>query len=258
MEARQVSKAAAVAEMTTAFRSAHAATRSYLSAGGSMSSSTASELATIHLLTRGLVDCAVTQRTAVQRYPIQAYSILRAAWEAAQLIDLFHAQPDLADDWMGGKHWLFSPAKVRTRLGAGEDPFYSYMCARSHPRFAGLQMSMFKKVGAPDNAATHFTEVPFEVPDSFLAVAAPGVVLARLAVLAGHVRFAETPHRRTKLAPMLRSVGAELATGWSGMDAALTDDERADANVHDFADWAAWFRNHLTTLADELDQLFKD
>jgi hypothetical protein len=97
-----------------------------------MRSGSTPELATIHRLTRALVDCAVAQRIASERYPIQAYSVLRAAWEAARLIDLFPV-PGLADDWMEGKHWMFSPAKVRTRLGDDEDEFYAYMCARSHP-----------------------------------------------------------------------------------------------------------------------------
>jgi hypothetical protein len=159
-----------------------------------MRSGSTPELATIHLLTRALVDCALAQRIASERYPIQVYSVLRAAWEAARLIDLFHSVPGLADDWMEGKHWMFSPAKVRTRLGDDEDEFYAYMCARSHPRFAGSQMSIFRRVGAPEDAATHFTEIPFEIPDSFMAVAAPGIVLAKLAVLAGHVEFADAAH----------------------------------------------------------------
>jgi hypothetical protein len=255
-EPQQPAKTIAVAEMMVAFRSAHGATTSYLSGGSSMRSEGTPALATIHLLTRGLVDCAVAQRIASQRYPIQAYSVLRAAWEAARLVDLFQAEPQLADEWMGGKHWMFSPAKVRKWLGDEDDPFYSYMCARSHPRFAGLQMSIFRTVGAPDNAATHFTEIPFEVPDSFTAVAAPGIVLAKLAVLAGHVKFIDSAHKRTSLAPMLRAVGKELATGWSSMDAVLTEDERTDPSVHDLADRAAWFRKQLIALADQIDRVY--
>jgi hypothetical protein len=256
MAAPQPSKTVAVAGMMVAFRSAHGATTSYLSGGDNMRSGGTPALATIHLLTRGLVDCAVAQRIASERYPIQAYSVLRAAWEAARLVDLFHAEPQLADDWMQGKHWTFSPANVRKRLGDEDDPFYSYMCARSHPRFAGLQMSIFRRVGAPEDAATHFTEIPFEVPDSLMAVAAPGIVLAKLAVLAGHVNFNDNTHKRTSLAPMLRTVGKELATGWSRLDAVLTEDERADPSVQDLADRAAWFRQHLTTLADQIDRAY--
>jgi hypothetical protein len=145
---------------------------------------------------------------------------------------------------------MFSPAKVRERLGDKDDPFYSYMCARSHPRFAGLQMSMFKKVGAPEDAATHFTEIPFEIPDSFMAVAAPGIVLAKLAILAGHVKFADASHR-------LRAAATELLVGWSRMDAALTADDRADPSVQDLAERAAWFREHLMALADQIDAVYK-
>jgi hypothetical protein len=197
----------------------------------------------------------VAQRIASERYPIQAYSVLRAAWEAARLIDLFHSVPGLADDWMEGKHWMFSPAKVRTRLGDDEDEFYAYMCARSHPRFAGLQMSIFRRVGAPEDAATHFTEIPFEIPDSFMAVAAPGIVLAKLAVLAGHVTFADAAHRPMRYPTMLRAVGTELSVGWSRMDAALIADDRADPSVQDLAGRAAWFREHLMTLADQIDAI---
>lgn len=243
--------------MLVIFRSAHGAATSYLSGGKHMRSASAPELATIHLLTRALVDCAVAQRIASERYPIQAYSVLRAAWEAGRLIDLFHAVPGLADDWMEGKHWMFSPAKVRTRLGDEEDEFYAYMCARSHPRFAGLQMSIFRRVGAPEDAATHFTEIPFEIPDSFMAVAAPGIVLAKLAVLAGHVKFADAAHRRMRYPAMLRAVGTELSVGWSRMDAALIADDRADPSVQDLAGRAAWFREHLMTLADQVDALYE-
>jgi hypothetical protein len=144
--------------------------------------------------------------------------------------------PGLADDWMQGKHWMFSPAKVRKRLGDVEDEFYVYMCARSHPRFAGLRMSIFRRVGAPEDAATHFTDIPFEIPDSFMAVAAPGIVLAQLAVLAGHVEFADAAHRRMRYPVMPRAVGSELSVGWSRMDAALIADDRADPSVQDLAD----------------------
>jgi hypothetical protein len=243
--------------MLVIFRSAHGAATSYLSGGKHMRSGSAPELATIHLLTRALVDCAVAQRIASERYPIQAYSVLRAAWEAARLIDLFYAVPGLADDWMEGKHWMFSPAKVRTRLGDDEDEFYAYMCARSHPRFAGLQMSIFRRVGEPEDAATHFTEIPFEIPDSFMAVAAPGIVLAKLAVLAGHVKFADAAHKRMRYAAMLRAVASELSVGWSRMDAALIADDRADPGVQDLAGRAAWFREHLMTLADQIDAIYE-
>jgi hypothetical protein len=243
--------------MLVIFRSAHGATTSYLSGGHHLRTTSAHQLATIHLLTRGLVDCAVAQRVASEHYPIQAYSILRAAWESARLIDLFHAEPNLAEDWLEGKHQLFSPAKVRQRLRTGDDPFYSYMCARSHPRFAGLQMSIFRRVGAPDDAATHFTEIPFEIPDAFMAVAAPGIVLANLAVLAGHVSFAHSSHKRQRLSPMLRNVATELSLGWSKMDAALTEDDRTDPGVQDLAGRAAWFREHLMTLADQIDSVYK-
>ncbi|MEN3340681.1 MAG: hypothetical protein V7644_85 [Actinomycetota bacterium] len=165
--------------------------------------------------------------------------------------------PGLADDWMEGKHWMFSPAKVRTRLGDDEDEFYAYMCARSHPRFAGLQMSIFRRVGAPEDAATHFTEIPFEIPDSFMAVAAPGIVLAKLAVLAGHVKFADAAHRPMRYPAMLRAVGTELSVGWSRMDAALIADDRADPSVQDLAGRAAWFREHLMTLADQIDAIYE-
>jgi hypothetical protein len=257
MDTAPLSKTAAVGEMLVIFRSAHGATTSYLSGGQHMRSAGTHQLAAIHLLTRGLVDCAVAQRVASERYPIQAYSILRAAWEAGRLIDLFHAEPNLADDWMEGKHWMFSPAKVRQRLGDEDDPFYSYMCARSHPRFAGLQMSIFKRVGAPADAATHFTEIPFEIPDAFMAVAAPGIVLAKLAILAGHVNFVDTSHKHLRLASMLRKVATELSVGWSRMDAALSADDRADPSVQDLAGRAAWFREHLMTLADQIDAVYK-
>jgi hypothetical protein len=242
--------------MMVAFRSAHDAVTAYLTHGDGMPSAGTSDIATIHLLTRGLVDTAVAQRIALERHPIQAYSVLRAAWEAARLIDLFAAEPDLADAWADGKHAMFSPKKVGARLGHDSDPFYAYMCARSHPRFVGLQMSVFAKQGAPEGQAIHFTEIPFEVPDSFMAVAAPGLVLAKLAVLAGHIRFNSKTHRRRNLAPMMRATGADLATGWSQMDRVLTDEDRSDPSVHDLADRAAWHRDLLTTLADDIDRAF--
>jgi hypothetical protein len=118
-------------------------------------------------------------------------------------------------------------------------------------------MSIFRRVGAADDAATHFTEIPFEIPDAFMAVAAPGIVLAKLSILAGHVNFADKSHKQLRLATMLRSVATELSVGWSRMDAALTADDRADASLQDLAGRAAWFREHLMTLADQIDAVYK-
>jgi len=240
----------AVASMLVALRSAHDAVTSYLSGGDGLRSETSAELATIQ------GDVAVAQRLSIEQHPIQAYSVLRSAWEAAALIDLFQAEPSLADEWMAGRYALFSPAKVRKKLGDRNDPFYSFMCARSHPRFAGMQMSIFQRADTPGGQATHFTEIPFEVPESFMAVSAPGIVLAKLTVLAGHVHFSDASHKRKHLAVMVRNAGSELAKGWSVMDSALTDDDRADPGVHDLAERADWFRQHLQNLADRIEALW--
>jgi len=84
---------------------------------------------------------------------------------------------------------------------------------------------------------------------------ASGIVLVKLAVLAGHVNFSDNTHRRASLAAVLRPAGVELATGWSAIDGALAEEERADPSVHDLTDRAAWVREHLTTLAHTIDRL---
>lgn len=74
-------------------------------------------LAAFHLAQRG--------------YASQAYTHLRIAMEAMNLIELFTRSPELADEWVGDAKaaWKkFSPAKVRRALAQGpQDQFYSFL-----------------------------------------------------------------------------------------------------------------------------------
>jgi hypothetical protein len=73
------------------------------------------------------------------------------------------------------------------------------MSERSHSRFAGLQMTVFKLASPPDAqgrqaAVLHLNDAPLEAT-VIMTVAMPAIVLARLA---RRPRFEDPPHKRIR------------------------------------------------------------
>lgn len=245
--------------MSEAFDAASAALDAYIRGGEGLKSNGSAEFGILHLVTRALTDVRWAQRAASEGYPIQAYSLLRPAWEAAQLCDLFATKPELADEWAAGEYRLFTPARVREALGIEDrDHFYSFMSERSHPRFAGLQMTIFQRVergeeGEPRRALLHLNDIPIEVNEAYEAVAVPGVVLARLAAQVGRLHFEDANHRASSFPSTLRGVAAALRTGWTAMDAALDEEDRQQPSARQTRDWGDEYGGVLEWLADKVE-----
>jgi hypothetical protein len=215
----------AAGAMENHFRDAARALAAYIETGSPQTSG-AAEFAILHLVSRSLADLRWGQYLGGSGYPIQMYSVIRPVTESLNLIDLFVQEPDLAQSWADGNWREFMPARVRTRLGIEQDSLYEFMSEHSHPRFAGLQLSAFQRVGEPDengrNRAILFMgEVPFDVPAVLLATAMPGVLLAQLVLAAGHVRLAFDSALRWP--GVIRAVATELGAGWAALDAALPE-----------------------------------
>jgi hypothetical protein len=244
--------------MDTAFRAAHVAVQRFIGEGAPRTT-TSAEFATMHLVTRALADVGWAQNAAASRFPLQAYSLMRPAWEASQLCLLFANQPELADSWALGDYRKFTPAAVRKALGVESDNFYSFMSERSHPRFAGLQMTIFKAVEPADpdsqEALLHLNDVPIEVTPVYMTVAVPAIILARLAADAGRIGFADGDYTTRAFPGMLRDVARQLGVGWRAMDAGLRDAERADPEVRSPQAWGEYFSGILGDLADRVDGL---
>ena len=75
--------------------------------------------------------------------------MIRPVIESLNLIDLFVEESDAAERWADGKWQEFLPANVRKRLGIGDDPLYGFLSEHSHPRFAGLQLTAFRRADEP-------------------------------------------------------------------------------------------------------------
>jgi hypothetical protein len=240
--------------MDQTFQGAHAAIRAYLR-GSNVKGPGADRIATLHLIARSLGDLHWSQSAATAGFPIQAYSLMRPAWEAINLCDLFAQWPEKADEWAGGQFQEFSPTKVRKQLGKDTDPFYSFMSERSHPRFAGLQMTIFKTGGAPGEAVAHL-RVPLEITPAYMAVATPAIILARLTTQVGRLNFEDREHRPRNLAPLIRSVASAIKLGWATMDAGLEDWERNDPEVQRPNGWAEDIGGLLDQLADDVDRIY--
>lgn len=213
----------AAGEMENRFCDAADALVAYIE-GGRPETSGAAEFAILHLVSRSLADLRWGQFLGSSGYPIQMYSVIRPVAESMNLIDLFVQQPELADSWAAGNWRDFMPARVRERVGIERDPLYEFMSEHSHPRFAGLQMSAFQRAGDADErgrraAILYMGEIPFDIPPVLLATALPGVLLAQLALSAGHVRLADGA--ALTWPSVLRTVASELGRGWAAVDAAL-------------------------------------
>lgn len=250
----------AVAFMTQSFEAASDTLDAYIRGGDGLTSRSSAEFAILHLVTRALTDVRWAQRAASAGYPVQAYSLLRPAHEAVQLCELFASKPGTADQWAAGEYRLFTPRRVREELDRGQDHFYSYMSERSHPRFAGLQMTIFQRTDEGDDgrrqALLHLNDVPIEVSEAYEAVATPGIVLAELAPEVGRLNFNDASHRARSYASTVRAVAAALRTGWTAMDAALDDDARQHPATLQTKEWADEYGAVLEWLADQADATY--
>jgi hypothetical protein len=250
----------AVAVMDHTFHGARATIETFLRGSGLQTSGPA-QFATLHLVTRSLGDLGWAQNAATAGFPIQAYSLMRPAWEAVNLCDLFARNPELAGEWAEGVFSKFAPAAVRRRLGHVDDPFYSFMSERSHPRFAGLQMTIFKvaaetSAGERQRAVLHLNDIPLEVTAAYMATATPGIILARLTAQAGRLNFEDPDHKPRNFASMIRNVSEALKAGWHAMDAGLEDDEREDPEARRPQNWAEEIGGLLDTLAGKVDEVY--
>jgi hypothetical protein len=223
-------KMLAAGEMENRFRTAANAVAKFIETGSPQTSG-AAEFAILHLVSRSLADLRWGQYLGSSGYPIQMYSVIRPVSESLDLIDLFVQEPVLAQSWADGNWKDFMPRAVRQRLGKEHDPLYSYMSEHSHPRFAGLQISAFQRVEEPDpqgrkRALIYMGEIPFDVPPVLIATAMPGVLLAQLALAAGHVRLARDA--AAKWPTVLRTVATELGAGWAAVDATFPEMDADD------------------------------
>ena len=118
-------------------------------------------------------------------FAIQMFSTLRPIFESLNLVKLFACEPLLADGWAAGDHAAFTAAKVRKRLGLDDDPEYSFMCARSHPRFAGAQLSAFLRLEGDQKSAIFLTGgLSLGMRAILLAAPWPSRMLANIALAA--------------------------------------------------------------------------
>lgn len=216
----------------------------------------AAEFAILHLISRSLADLRWGQYLASSGYPIQAYSVIRPVAESLNLIDLFLQEPETAQKWADG-HWgEFTPARVRDRLKIEEDSLYKFLSEHSHPRFAGLQLSVFQRVGEPDEqgrqqAVLYMGEIPFDVPAVLLATAMPGLLLAQLVLAAGHVRL--TRDAALGWVRVVRQVSVELRAGWAEVAAQLPEAENDEGEIIQPLHHIEEVGRQLQELAEELE-----
>jgi hypothetical protein len=224
----------AAGAMENRFRAAVDAVSAYIR-GGEPQTTGAAEFAILHLVSRSLNDLGWAQYLASSGYPIQAYSVMRPVLESLRLVDLFVQEPDAAQRWAEGEWREFMPARVRERLGIERDPLYAFLSEHSHPRFAGLHVSAYRRVGdeandrGPQRAILYMGEIPFEVPPVLMATTLPGVLLSQVALAAGHVRLSY--QAALGWSGVLRSVATELAAGWAEVDAQLPPMENDEGEL---------------------------
>lgn len=95
-------------------------------------------------LTRATSDVVAAFHLFVHGYLNQAYGVLRSAFEACDLVELFAEKPEEATLWIDGDktHREFRPSTVRRKLGKqATDDVYSHLCEMgAHPRFPGARL----------------------------------------------------------------------------------------------------------------------
>jgi hypothetical protein len=178
----------AAGKMENCFRDASDLIEQYL-IDGAAGMSGAAPIAIFHLICRSLADLRCAQYLASSGFTIQMYSLVRPAIESINLVDLFAAEPAAADDWIAGKHWEFRPAKVRERLGLGDDEVYSWAAAHSHPRFPGLQLTTYhvkNESTGKETVRPYIGGLRLELPSVLMAATLPGNVLCMLSSALGH------------------------------------------------------------------------
>jgi hypothetical protein len=211
----------AAGKMENCFRDASDSIEQYLIDGAAQMSG-AAPIAIFHLICRSLADLRSAQYLASSGFPVQMYSLVRPVIESINLVDLFVQEPSAADEWMAGEHRKFRPAVVRKKLGLGDDDVYSWACAHSHPRFAGMQLTTYT---VTDNATGKTTVQPFigglplEFPSVLMATTFPGNILCMLSESLAHATVKEEV---AKTWPMVaRRVGETLLPGFQAVYEAL-------------------------------------
>lgn len=120
--------------------------------------------AIVHLLTRGLSDLIAGAHLLSHCFVTQAYSVMRPALDAADLIELFSDRPAEAELWATttNAHKDFSPAAVRRKLGEPPyDPVHGHFSeSGTHPRFAGARLHTWMRGSADDSDGTGRVIVP--------------------------------------------------------------------------------------------------
>ncbi|HVM56138.1 MAG TPA: hypothetical protein VMT74_01665 [Gaiellaceae bacterium] len=150
---------------------------------GAAGMSGSAPIAIFHLICRSLADLRSAQFLASNGFTVQMYSLIRPAIEAINLVDLFAAEPNAADEWMAGEYWKFRPAAVRNRLGLGDDEVYSWACSHSHPRYPAMQLTTYHVTNETTGEETirpYVGGLPLEFPQVLMATTLPGNVLCML------------------------------------------------------------------------------
>jgi hypothetical protein len=211
----------AAGQMENCFRDASDHIERYLT-DGQAGMSGAAPIAILHLICRSLADLRSAQYLASSGFTVQMYSLVRPVIESINLIDLFVQEPTTADEWMAGEHWKFRPAAVRKRLGLGDDDVYSWACAHSHPRFAGMQLTTYTVRDTKTGETTvrpYIGGLPLEFPSVLMATTFPGNILCMLSHSLSHATV------KTEVAKtwptVARKVGEELVPGFEAVYKAL-------------------------------------
>lgn len=221
----------AAGKMENCFREASDHVERYL-IDGAAELSGAAQIATMHLVCRSLADLRAGQSLACEGFPVQMYSLVRPVIESINLVELFAREPKMAETWAAGEHWEFRPAKVRERLGLGDDPVYSWACEHSHPRFAGFRLTTYL-VTDKDGRETmrpYIGGLPLELPMVLMATTMPGNVLCLLTTFA----VAHCPVK-TEVAytwpTLARKVGQTIMPGYEAVYRVLEEHGMKDNNV---------------------------
>jgi hypothetical protein len=211
----------AAGKMENCFRDGSDLVEQYL-IDGEAGMSGAAPIAIIHLICRSIADLRSAQYLASSGFTVQMYSLVRPVIESINLVDLFVQEPTAADEWMAGEHWKIKPAVERTKLGLGDDDLYSWACAHSHPRFAGMQLTTYT---VTNNATGKTTVQPFigglplEFPSVLMATTFPGNILCLLSQSLAHATVKEEVAKTWPT--VARSVGENLLPGFQAVYEAL-------------------------------------
>jgi hypothetical protein len=185
---------------------------------------------------RSIADLRGNQFLAGEGFPVQMYSLVRPVLESINLIELFAQEPEAAAAWAEGKYREFTPAKVRERLGLGDDPVYSWMAEHSHPRFAGFQLTTYL-VTDDEGAETmrgFIGGLPLELPQVLLATTAPGNALCQLSLALGHCTVKEEIGYTWPT--VARRVGETVMPGYEAVYEALREHGLEDEAMSDMLD----------------------